>query len=128
MLFGSGRTSVSNLSLSGAYVSILAGLNHGDDFSFELELDDDTRRPVRGKAVVVWTDPGVGAGVRFELSPEERERLAVYLQELHLLDGAGLAAPAPPAADGATPAAEEVAAVESRVVFRFAPPGAKRDS
>jgi hypothetical protein len=108
---------VSNLSLTGAYVSILANLNLGDSFSFELELDDDTRRPVRGKAVVVWTDPGVGVGVRFELSPEERSRLASYLQELNLLDPAE--APPPDEAPASEP---EAAPSGSPVVLRYTPP------
>jgi hypothetical protein len=127
MLFGSGRTSVSNLSLSGAYVSILAGLNQGDNFSFELELDDDTRRPVRGRAVVVWTDPGVGAGVRFELSLEEHARLATYLQELDLLEPgeAERAVDAASAAPGEAATTDEPVGDGSAVVLRYEPPGGR---
>ena len=52
MALGSSRTSVSNLSRGGAFVSILAGLRPGDSFSFELALDEQEDRPVRGRAIV----------------------------------------------------------------------------
>jgi hypothetical protein len=87
MSLSSSRTYVSNLSLNGAFVSILSGLHRADSFAFELALDDFEEQPVRGRAVVMWTDPGVGAGVRFDLSDEERERLARYLEQLGVPPG-----------------------------------------
>ena len=82
MYLGSSPSAVSNLSINGAYVSILSGPHAGDTFSFELALDGHETAPVRGRAVVVWTDPGVGVGVRFELSEEETVRLEAYIEEL----------------------------------------------
>lgn len=92
MYLGSSRSAVSNLSMNGAYVSILSGLHADDTFSFELALGGQEHRAVVGRAVVVWTDPGVGVGVRFDLSDEEKVRLAGYLEEL--AGGEGEADPA----------------------------------
>jgi hypothetical protein len=82
MFLGASCSAVSNLSMDGAFVSILSGLHPGDTFSFELAPEEQEMALVRGKAVVVWTDPGVGVGVRFELTKEEEGRLADYLEEL----------------------------------------------
>jgi len=82
MYLGSSCSAVSNLSMNGAYVSILSGLHTDDTFSFELALDEQEDDAVTGKAVVVWTDPGVGVGVRFELAEDQKVRLAGYLEEL----------------------------------------------
>ncbi len=95
MFLGASRASVSNLSVNGAFVSILSGLHPKDTFSFELALDDEAGAPVRGKAFVVWVDPGVGAGVRFELSSEERSRLASYLELIEGVDAAKAPVPGP---------------------------------
>ncbi len=87
MLMGASRTVVSNLSPTGAFVAILAGLQPGDAFSFELALDGDGGVPVKGKAHVKWTDPGVGVGVEFDLSPADRERVEAYLAQLEESEG-----------------------------------------
>ena len=70
MAFGASASALSNLSPDGAFVSVLAGLHPEDSFSFELDIDGDGVAPVRGRAVVVWVDPGVGAGVRFDLAKD----------------------------------------------------------
>lgn len=82
MYLGSSCSAVSNLSMNGAYVSILSGLHADDTFSFELALDGQEQSAVNGKAVVVWVDLGVGVGVRFELAEEQKLLLAGYLEEL----------------------------------------------
>ena len=132
MYLGSSCSAVSNLSMNGAYVSILSGLHAEDTFSFELALDGHEDAAVRGKAVVVWTDPGVGVGVRFELSGEEKRRLGGYIAELARDEG-----PADPALgetaespDYETPRkSRRTVAVgpskiggESKVWFRYFPP------
>jgi len=81
---GAGRVEVSNLSIEGAFVAIVSGLQPGDGFSFELDLYGDEDVPVRGRAVVVWADPGIGVGVHFDLSAGERGRLAEYLEQTGL--------------------------------------------
>lgn len=131
MFLGSSASAVSNLSMEGAYVSVLSGLHPDDTFSFELALDGQEQQAVRGKAVVVWTDPGVGVGVRFELSEEEKERLSGYLDEL-AGEGAKVVEP-PKEADYDPPrASRRTVAVgpgrkggDSKVWFRFFPPGSE---
>ncbi len=80
MLLGSSRAPISNLSRTGAFVAILTGLQPGDGFRFELPLE--THGSISGRAVVQWTDPGVGVGVRFELTGADADRLADYLKQL----------------------------------------------
>ena len=88
MSLGASRTAISNLSINGAFVSILSGLHPEDTFSFELVLDDEGKSAsVRGRAIVVWVDPGIGAGVRFDLAAEDRARLAAYLEMIEGPDG-----------------------------------------
>lgn len=82
MSLGPSQTNISNLSRGGAFVSLLAGLHPNDSFSFELVLDGQEDNPVRGRAIVSWEDPGIGVGVRFDLSAQEESRLADYLEQL----------------------------------------------
>ena len=131
MYLGSSASAVSNLSINGAYVSILSGLHAEDSFSFELVLDGREQAPVRGRAVVVWIDPGIGAGVSFQLSAAETERLANYIEELAGDATLTLASPDPTESeDYETPRrSRRTVAVgpdkdggSSRVWFRYFPP------
>jgi hypothetical protein len=130
MFLGASCSAVSNLSMDGAFVSILSGLHPGDTFSFELALDEQDRALVHGRAIVVWTDPGVGVGVRFELTKDEESRLAKHLEELTGVRPQPGPQPAPAAPEYDVPrSSRRTVAVgsnkaggESKVWIRYLPP------
>jgi hypothetical protein len=119
MSLGASRAAISNLSIDGAFVSILSGLHPEDTFSFELVLDDEESPPVQGRAVVVWADPGIGVGVRFELSAEERARLLRYVEKI---EGEGTAT-TPETPETAEPPHEPPRRVRRTVALGSSNPG-----
>ncbi len=129
MVMGSSRTPISNLSVSGAFVAVLAGLRPDDSFSFELALDSQDPEPVKGRAVVRWADPGVGVGVQFDLGPDDKERLARYLDQLEEEGRTHGASPPDPSYDPPRSSTRRTIAIGTedpdgftRVWFRYLPP------
>lgn len=70
---------IADLSEGGAFVDTAHPLNEGEEFGFEFSIAGDDE-PISGRATVVWVQPGMGMGVRFDdLSDEDRERLRFFV-------------------------------------------------
>lgn len=73
-----------DLSETGMFIETSHPLEVGAELEFSLTLPgDESEKPVRGHAKVVWSDQAVGVGVHFtDLKDEDRERLKWFVAEV----------------------------------------------